>query len=351
MSLLLLMLFSLPSASLQQREDPCQVGVIQVQEGNLKQAESYLRACVDARPNELIWLLRLCSVYQETGNDEQLYNAALEGVARFPDERRFYMTAGIRAASGGDMDEAVSLFSRASERFPDDQAIRENLVQVYLVRGMNRLDGGMETDARLDLVKALELEPRNAEALLNLGRVDFNLLNSEKAFESFEQAREISPGIPMIQFHRGVSLHSLGRFQEAYEALSEEITGDPSSSTAYYFRGLALKSLGRWTEALSDLEIAAVRMPDYRDVFYQKGRCEEHLGFEPSAERSYRKALKLGATDPRGFLALGQLLRRQGRGQEAKELLDRARDLYRNMVKEDQATFRFKSTGNSELRR
>jgi tetratricopeptide (TPR) repeat protein len=311
--------------------------------GDLDRAADELERCVDEHPADIGWLLRLCSVYQSLGRDDDLYRVSLTGIDRFPDERRFRLTAGIRAARVGELDKAGEIFSDALSRWPGDVAFRENLVQVLLLRGMANLDTGENEAAEADLRWASGLDGTNCDVLINLGRALYNLLRPEEALEVFDRVREIRPDHPSVELHRGIVLVTVGRHAEAADALDGFLARQPDPD-GHYFRGMARKGIGDCHSALQDFEAAmATGVRVSADALFERAGCLERLGRIPEAEAAYRHAVELEPDRPKVRLALGQLLVRSGRREEGLSILNEAKSLYTGMVREDQAGISFKS--------
>lgn len=325
-------------------DDPCRLGAERVSAGDIVGALPLIERCVQRHPADLEWRFRLCALYQQVGRDRELYQAALEGLRLFPGEKRFYLTAGNRAARYGETDRAVDILSQAWQRWPEDPSLRDAFGEALLVRGLERFDREEYLGAETDLRRVLELDPDHVEALLNLGRIQYNLLRREEALASFDRVRALAPETPLVEFHRGVVLHSLNQNDLALEALNRELELNPGHPVSYYFRGMVLKALNRCPEALVDLETAGRLMPGYREVPFEAARCLEMLGRYSEAEQAYRTCFQLDATEPKSLFSLGQMLQRLGRAAEGKTILEQARNLYVNKVREHRAEFQFQST-------
>ena len=310
--------------------------------GDLDRAAQELELCVDENPSDVSWLLRLCAVYQSLGRDDDLYRASLVGIDRFPEDRRFRLTAGIHAAETGELDRSVEVFSGALTRWPDDAAFRENLAQALLLRGMERLDADDNEAAESDLRWSTDLEGTNYDALMNLGRALYNLLRPVEALEMFDRVREMRADYPGVELHRGIVLVTMGRHAEAVEAL-DGFLAHRSEPEGHYFRGLARKNVGDCRSALEDFDAAMSGLPANADALYESAGCLERLGRVPEAETGYRRAIALAPDRPKFRLALGQLLVRSGRREEGRSVLDEARSSYAGMVEEDRRALSFKA--------
>lgn len=96
---------------------------------------------------------------------------------------------GIEAASKGDMDKAITAFSRIVES--KDQVEPQNLSSAYNLRGMC-YDVKNDSDrAMADFDKAVELNPKSAEALGNRALLWAKIGNVEKAKVDAAAARRI----------------------------------------------------------------------------------------------------------------------------------------------------------------
>lgn len=65
----------------------------------------------------------------------------------------------------------------------------------------------------------------------------------------------------MAQYHLGLTLSAMKRYDEALQAFSLGLEAQPGYASAYFQRGLAYEALGRREEARGQFETAAGRMP------------------------------------------------------------------------------------------
>ena len=314
--------------------------------GDTIRAEQLLEVCLNEHPENITPYLRLCALYQEESRDEELYQIALQGLERFPGERRFYFVVGVRAGREGRCNQAVEVLSAGYDRWPDDQGLRRYLVDAYLCRGMDLLDAGDNWKAADDFNRLLELDPDNIVTLLNLGRAQHNMQRSSEALDTFERVFELDPETQLIRFHRGVVLYALGRFDDTVDILSRQIDRRPDHPQSYYFRGLAFLYNGDWVRALADLTVAVDGMPDSSDAVFRLGRCFDHFGRSMEAEEAFRRSARLDPSDVRPIYALGSLFSKSGRTEEAEELLNSAVDLYEKKISGQPGELRFKSINN-----
>ncbi len=334
----------------QEPPDTCRQAAEANRRGDVAEAESLLKQCLSANPDNITPYLWLCALYQSQGRDDDLHATALNGLQRFPGEKRFYLTVGVRAGKHGQCTTAVEILSEGFERWPQDLALRDNLAEAQLCRGMNWLDEGDNSKAEADFRRVLELDEDNVVALLNWGRTLHNLQRSGEALKAFDRVLKLDPSTPLIQFHRAVALSALGSFDEAIESLNKDLLSQPDHAPSYYFRGVAYFYKGDWETAFADLKVAGERMPEFSDAIYRLGRCYDHFGMNEEAEAAFRKSARLDPFDVRPLYALGSLLSRTGREDEAQAMFKKAVDQYTaENISSEPGTMQFPSTRKQGL--
>lgn len=328
-----------------QAVEPCSEGAAAYKRGDFEGAESYLKECLERHPEEIGPYLTLCAFYQDRGDEQGLYETASRGLRSFPEEKRFYLTVGVRAGSRGDYSRAVEVLAEGRKRWPDDPQIARSLFQAYLARGMQHLDQAENRKAEMDLREALEIDPESVDTRLNLGRALHNLEFSGLALEQFDRVKAMAPDTPLVDFHRGVALSGLGRFDEVIATMNRQLLTRPDYAACHYFRGLAFLRKGEWDRARADLTLSVAAMPDFIDGVYRLGQCYLHFGQLVEAEAAFRRCLSLRTDDVRSLYALGRVLQMAGRVDEAREMFQKAENQYVSEELESSG-IKFGSTAN-----
>ena len=324
--------------------DPCSLGAEALSRKALSAAETYLKQCLDAHPEQIFPYLQLCAVYQLQGNAEALHRIALEGLKRFPAEKRFYLTVGNRAGQDGRYERAVEIFSEGFRRWPDDERLRKGLAGAHVGLGMEVLNKGNNRLAEEHLRRATELDPEDVEAHLNRGRSLHNLNRSVEALAEFDKVLALARSLPLTRFHRGMVLYELGEYDAAIEDLRREVESNPEYPPSYLFRGLALIAKGEWAGALTDLDIAAQRMPENARAQYGRARCLRQLGKNREAEEGLRKTMELDPSDPGPVNALARLLLESGRAEEAQQMFQKSAELSKKQRSAAPGEIRYESS-------
>jgi Flp pilus assembly protein TadD len=319
----LLLAFWISSSPL--KADACRQASEALHRRDFNTAEKLLKQCLASNPAQLGPYLDLCGVYQAQGRSEDLVRAASNGMKRFPDERRFYLTVANHAGRNSQYERAIEVFSEAHRRWPQDAQFREGLASAHLYFGMQWLDKGKNEDAERHLREATILAEHDVDAHLNLGRALHNLNRSVEASAEFDRVIALAPGTPLAWFHRGMVRHALNDLDAAITDLSEEIRRNPEYPPSYLLRGRAFQTKGLFKEALADLEIAVRKMPDNPQAVFSRGRCRHQLGLTSEAEVDFRKAMELEPDNPEPMNALARLLLIAGRKDQAELLFQEAR--------------------------
>jgi tetratricopeptide (TPR) repeat protein len=199
--------------------------------------------------------------------------------------------------------------------------------------------------------KLLAVEPRNVEALANLGVVYVNLGRYDDAVASYKQALEISYLNTPIRMNLGLAYYKAARYTDAIPEFDRVLETSPGMYNAVLLKADCLLQLGRAKDAAAILQpIAAAHEDDaafayvygmallqdkqtdlgltYLDRILRRGEsAEAHLlmGLAKQAAADYaeareefRKAVTLNGELPMAHSLLGQALLRTGDRDAAK---------------------------------
>lgn len=114
-------------------------------------------------------------------------------------------------------------------------------------------------EARDAYRRALELDPRHADAHLNLGRILHEMGEVKAANAHYRQAMSARPRDVIAAFNLGVSLQDLGRPLDAIRAYNQAITWDPRCADAHF-------NLSQLYEATGKSQLALRHLQRYREI-------------------------------------------------------------------------------------
>jgi tetratricopeptide (TPR) repeat protein len=148
-----------------------------------------------------------------------------------------------------------------------------------------------------------------------------------KAVELLQKAVDADAKVESGLFDLGRALSQSGKHEEAIKAFSREIEKNPFSDSAYEWRGFSHAELGRTEEAekdyLKQIEVAPFRAWSYAEM----GKLRSGQSRFKDAADFYSRATALEPKVTDRWIDLGRACWRDGRKDEAKAALDRARGL------------------------
>jgi len=205
--------------------------------------------------------------------------------------------------------------------------------------------------AKIILLKVLDIEPFNFDALNILGVIFGQENNHIEALNFFKKAQQIKPYNNLINFNLakafsesgndleaikyykiaigldknylgswigfGNSLHTLKRYDEALSNYDQAIKLKPDYAEAYYNKAITLNELQSYDEALSNYDQAIKLKPDYAEAYYNKAISLKGLQSYDEALSNYDQAIKLKPDYANAYNNKGNIFRNLQRYDEA----------------------------------
>ncbi len=125
--------------------------------------------------------------------------------------------------------QAAELFYEAV-RLEDEQGTLRRVIELY--------------------IRAIELQPTHAAALINLGTIYYNQRQYIQAEQAYRRATEADPNYALAFFDLGNALDELQRLMEAIEVYKIAIRLVPKYADAHYNLALAYERIGEHRRAL-----------------------------------------------------------------------------------------------------
>ena len=242
---------------------------------------------------------------------------------------------GRLAGTAGDFKGAVEAFTRSVSGNPNDPAMHHRLAGA-----LQQLD--RREEALVELVAALLLDPRDADAHARIGQIHVDAGRLGEAAGALRRAIELSPSHVEARYALATTLMRLGNTREA----DQEFTRIEQAQRQL----LAERRRSMSVDVLK--EEAALRAAEGRHdraaalwervIELEPGRASNHLGLAralaeggqtDAAIARYETAVAMGA-EPGAYRQLAELYERVGRRLDAA----RARALYEKAMREDRIT-------------
>jgi Tfp pilus assembly protein PilF len=162
----------------------------------------------------------------------------------------------LQDLGAGQTDLAVQDLTQLRDQKPDSAVVRLGLGRAQIAR--------RDADAAVvELQKAVEIDPKNAEAQYQLGYVHQVMKQSPgAAVGPYEKAVAADPGNAMFRTSLGSALLGAGQTEGAVEQLTKVTSADGYSGwQAWFYLGAAQLKASRFTQAVAALEKALAAKP------------------------------------------------------------------------------------------
>jgi len=346
------------------------LGIVRAALGGPAEAITALKEAVRLKPDYLPAQLKLAeslSAVGESGESQRHYEAVLK-IA--PGSAFAHFGLGRIKASRRDLAAAVEHFRRACELSPRFGAAHYALALAYrdlgetakasehfalyqkdqlnspalddpLLEAVAELNVGaiehskkaanFEADGELEQAaveyeRALEINPRLEQALVNLVAIYARLGRAEKAEEHYRQAVAMNPNLAEAHYNFGVLLTEQGKHKEAAVAFLRSLEINPFYAEAHHNYGATLEREGRLAEATEHYRAAVANKPNLRIAHFNLGRMLVHQGKPDEAVKHFLQTLAPeDESTPRFMYALAAAYARTGDRDQAIEYARGAR--------------------------
>lgn len=178
-------------------------------------------------------------------------------------------------------------------------------IRPILERAIALHKAGRLIEARAVYEAILASQPRQFDALNNLGVLCKALHDHRRALELFDRAAEVDPGVASLHVNRGNLLAMTKRHDEALASYDRALAVRPTHADAHYARGCLEKDRGRYDAALACFDRAIGLRPGYADAHYERGMVLQGMQRLDDAVAAFGETLRI---DPVYPFAKGSLL-------------------------------------------
>jgi tetratricopeptide (TPR) repeat protein len=175
-----------------------------------------------------------------------------------------------------------------------------------------------------EVIKPQEIAELGGREWSNKGISLDSLGRYEEAIQCYDKAIELDPRWAGAWIGKANSLNNLGRYEEAIHWCDKAIEVEPRYTFAWNNKGNALNSLGRYEEAIQCYDKAIELDPQLAMAWNNKGSSLDSLGRHGEAIRCYEKALEFDPRNAAAWTNKGDSLQSLGRYEEAILCCDKA---------------------------
>ena len=187
--------------------------------------------------------------------------------------------------------DAAPLLARVEKSHPE-------LADLYSARGALELHQMRQSEALLDLRRAVQINPNSRDAYSQLGLLHLVSGQPREALQNYSNAVALDPLDDYLQAQHCLALQDLARYQEAEAACENARALAPQGPWPYVASSWLSDAQGRADQALRWNEEALKRSPGAADLYVDRGNWELSIGLTELARATYRQAVEAAAGDP-----------------------------------------------------
>ncbi len=185
--------------------------------------------------------------------------------------------------------------------------------------------------AKTYLEEALKYKPDLYEGLRLLADIYTDRGELDKAVEIYKRLAEIRPSADIFN-NLGYILQLKGDYEGAIKYFDKAVKLNPNLAEAYYNKALSLRRLGRFEEALKWYTKAIELNPTDPDFYYNRGIVRKKLGDLEGALEDFKRATELNPLFVRAYNNMGNVYYSLGNAEKALEMYERALSINPNYL-------------------
>lgn len=300
-------------------------------EGRFEEAEGAYAVALKIRSTDVAALVHLGEVYLELGRFDRSAIAAERALSIAPDQPAATALLGQAVLAQGDVARAIELLETALAAVPQADRLHYPLGMAY--RQAGNLEKAREHLGQLGkvgirppdpLVDELEELQRGSRVRVLRGRMAFRAGRFEDAAAEFRAAIEADPEDLAARVNLGTAIGQAGDVAGAIEQFRWALKIDPDNLAAHFNLGVLLLRQGAAEEAIEHDRAAVAGQPGDGEAHLELGRAYRAAGRADEALASLRRAVELAPFDEFARVEEASLLVALGRYREAAEGLDNA---------------------------
>jgi protein O-GlcNAc transferase len=266
-------------------------------------------------------LLGLAVAAQQAGDLERAVSLYERVLAAVGDEPRILSNLGAAYSRLGRYPEAVGCYERALAIGPSEAAIRQNLALALYKTGELR-------KAAAEAARIVEAHPENEAATLLLAECHLQLGEHDEVIRLLRRPDGLPPEGRAAQYLLGTALLGAGRVAEAQAVLDRVLKED--SAEAHVVIATMYVRESECARAAPEIQKALAMNPQLPLVNYLHGKClmDDQVSDWAGAAEAFRRELAVNPSHFESNLLLGELLRQEGKNDDALRYIEHATRLH-----------------------
>lgn len=234
-------------------------------------------------------------------------------------EAKEYRLQGAAMMEAANFEKAKDFFERAIEI--------EQSAELYIDLGNANASNGEYDEAVAAFNRALIMEPKNGEAMFNIGSVYLLQGKINKTLEFYNKAEENGFHKAILYTNLSKIYREMGDIHMVVRNLTRAIDSNPLRGDLYVEKVQIFIELGRFQEALLTLDEMKKILPEAFEVYDLSARIYHSIGNDKKAEEILQDGIKKFPADIFLKLSMCKLYVALSRIEEAKKLIAEAKTM------------------------
>src|ERR1039458_10094236 len=244
----------------------------------------------------------------------------LIGCTRNPEAaKRKYVESGMKYMEQKKYDSAVIQFKKALQVDP-------RYAEAHYQLGTAQLDLQHYQDGYKELSEAVDLDPKHIKARRELENLYLAAHQADKAEEQARHVIELDPNNADALVLLGNALTAEKQPQDAVDAYTKAISVKPDDAEAYLHRGMLYGFMKQDASAEQDMRKAISLDPQKLSAYANLAGFYFYKKDTKKAEEVYRLAIQNNPDSPAPYLRLSGLLLHEDRKAESEQIIQQLRD-------------------------
>ncbi|MGH9613971.1 MAG: tetratricopeptide repeat protein [Bryobacteraceae bacterium] len=222
----------------------------------------------------------------------------------------------LKLFNSGKYQQCFEIVSPYVQQHPDSSAARKIL-------GMDQYMLGKPRDALQELLRATELNPKDADAFYYLGRLYFSADNAVAALAAFQKSLELDPSSVRATTQFGQTYEALGRMTDAERAYRKAIELEEQqpkkSEWPYYNLALLYVNTGHAAQSVPYFRQALARNPAFPEAKIKLAVVLVKQNLSIEAQKLLEGAIQDDPQNSEAHYRLALLLAKAGKREEAQQ--------------------------------
>lgn len=207
--------------------------------------------------------------YQKKGNVTEALRAYERAMEIAPDYGGTYCRKGELMFEMKDFAEALEDFKTCDEKSAGNGRVKRQIVATHLARGLALSNDKKYAEALLDFKKALDLDPKNENAMYFQGYLYYQMAEYKQALSALErvkspESRDIIENIPSLLQNIAMELQSRDEWAVAEQALRRAVELKKKDPDLHYLLSVNYKKKGDLSAALDEAKETLRLNPEHQ---------------------------------------------------------------------------------------